>query len=610
MPTTTTPVITASGPTSFCAGGNVTLTAPLSASYLWSTGETTRNITVNTAGNYTVQTTAAGSCISAPSVATSVVVNAIPDQPLVSVVGELNFCQGGSVQLSAPAAAGYVWSNGATTQNITVSNSGTFSVALISTQGCTSLVSDAVVVNVTVTPAQPTITASGSTAICDGGSVVLTASAATGNYLWSNGATTQSITVSATGNFTVQVINGTCSSLVSAATAVTASPSPSVPTVTLTGSTTLCTGDSVVITASVSEGYLWSNGATTRSITVRTAGTITVQATTAAGCTSAASTATTVILNTIPTRPVISFTGSTTLCSGGSIVLNAPTGFDSYLWSNGATTRSITVNTTGSYTVTVQNAGTCLSVPSAVVNVTVIAAIPTPTITVTGPTTFCAGQDSVVLTAPAGFTGYVWSGGATTRSITVRNTSGNYTVRVLNGPCSSVPALSVSVTVNAAPARPTVAFVAGRQDSVFASVAATSYIWKINGVVQAQTRRGIRVTANGNYSAIAVSGSGCRSIESELFAVTPTKTLVDITTRVYPNPFQNSLNLSMDNLKDNSVVVNIFDVVGKLVYTEVVPVTNGAVNQELNLGFLSAGSYQLQINTSAGVIQQKLMHNK
>jgi hypothetical protein len=56
--------------------------------------------------------------------------------------------------------------------------------------------------------------------------------------------------------------------------------------------------------------------------------------------------------------------------------------------------------------------------------------------------------------------------------------------------------------------------------------------------------------------------------------------------------------------------VNIFDVVGKLVYTEVVPVTNGAVNQELSVGFLPAGSYQLQISTSAGVIQQKLMHNK
>jgi hypothetical protein len=610
LPVTATPAITASGATTFCTGGSVTLTAPLSAGYLWSTGATTRAITVNTTGSYAVQTTATGSCISAPSAAVSVIVNAIPGQPVVSVTGDVNFCQGGSVQLSAPTADAYLWSNGATTQNITVTASGSFSVAAISATGCTSIVSTPVVVTVTPTPAQPTITASGATAICEGGSVTLTASAATGNYLWSNGATSQSITVSTGGSYTVQVINGTCTSLVSAGTSVTTTPTPSVPTVTVTGSTTLCTGDSVVLTASVSEGYLWSNGATTRSITVRTAGSFTVQALTVAGCSSAASATTSVTLNTIPNRPLITAIGSISLCAGASVTLSAPAGFATYTWSNGATTQSITVSVAGAYTVSVQNAGTCLSLPSAPTNVTLAPVIPTPVITAVGPTTFCANQDSIVLTAPAGFAVYVWSNGNTNRSITVRSLSGSYSVRVGNGTCVSVASAPVSVTVNAAPGRPSINFAPGRRDSLVSSVAATSYIWSIDGQVQTQTGRGIKITRNGTYTVIAVSGSGCRSIVSNGFAATPTKSVIDITTSVYPNPFQNSLTLTMDNLKDENVVVNIFDVVGKLVYTEVVPVNNGAVAKELNVGFLPAGSYQLQINTSAGVIQQKLMHNK
>jgi hypothetical protein len=251
-----------------------------------------------------------------------------------------------------------------------------------------------------------------------------------------------------------------------------------------------------------------------------------------------------------------------------------------------------------------------LSLPSLPINVTVSAVIPTPIITTVGPTSFCANQDSVVLTAPAGFAIYVWSNGTTNRSITVRSVSGSYSVRVGNGTCASASSVPVVVTVNAVPGRPSINFAPGRRDSLIASIAATSYIWSIDGQVQTQTGRGIKITRNGTYTVIAVSGSGCRGIVSNGFAATSTKTVADITTQVYPNPFQNSLNLSMDNLKDDNVVVNIFDVVGKLVYTEVVAVTNGAVSKELSIGNLPAGSYQLQISTSAGVIQQKLMHNK
>ena len=73
------PTISASGPTAFCAGGNVTLTASAGySSYLWSNGATTPSITVSNAGSYTVTGTSASGCTSPASAPTTVTVNPLP----------------------------------------------------------------------------------------------------------------------------------------------------------------------------------------------------------------------------------------------------------------------------------------------------------------------------------------------------------------------------------------------------------------------------------------------------------------------------------------------------------------------------------------------------
>jgi hypothetical protein len=91
--------------------------------------------------------------------------------------------------------------------------------------------------------------------------------------LWSTGATTQSITVSAAGVYTVRVTNANgCQSAASIGTTVTVNPLPTTPTISAGGPTTFCSGGSVILTSSVGTSYLWSTGATTPSITVLTAG--------------------------------------------------------------------------------------------------------------------------------------------------------------------------------------------------------------------------------------------------------------------------------------------------------------------------------------------------
>src|SRR4030095_54834 len=100
-------------------------------------------------------------------------------------------------------------------------------------------------------------------------------------------------------------------------------------------------------------------------------------------------------------------------------VLTASNG-TSYLWSTGATTKSITVTTAGNYVVTVYNGSTpSVSAPLPIT----VSALPTATITAGGPTTFCTGG-SVNLTATSN-TSYVWSNGQTSQTINV-TTGGNY----------------------------------------------------------------------------------------------------------------------------------------------------------------------------------------
>jgi len=322
----------------------------------------------------------------------------IPATPTITAGGSLTFCAGGSVVLTSSSASGNLWSTGATTQSITVSTSGTYTVA-VTTAGCTSATSAETPVSVNPIPATPTISAGGSTTFCAGGSVVLTSSSASGN-VWSTGATTQSITVSASGTYTVDVTTAGCTSATSAETAVSVNPIPATPTISAGGSTTFCAGGSVVLTSSSTSGNVWSTGATTQSITVSTAGTYTVAVTTA-GCTSATSAETAVSVNPIPATPTISAGGSTTFCAGGSVVLTSSSASGN-VWSTGATTQSITVSTAGTYTVDVTTAG-CTSATS---GTTTIIVNPNPTVTFGAIPDLCLYSSAITLVegAPIGGT--------------------------------------------------------------------------------------------------------------------------------------------------------------------------------------------------------------
>ena len=517
-----TPAITASGVTTFCEGDSVTLSGPAgAATYTWSNGANTASITVKQSGVFSLYVTNANGCVSPASAQTQVVVNTTPGTPSISASGATTFCQNDSVVLTASAGySEYLWSNGATTRSITAAATGTYSVQSKSPQGCYSKASSPVAVTVNALPAQPAITATGNTTFCTGDSTVLTADAATA-YLWSNGATTRSITVKTSGTYSVSVFNANgCQSPVSAATSVTANPVPAKPSITLSGASTFCSGDSVVLSAPASAAYLWSNGSTAQSVTVKTSQSLSVVVSNSFGCASPASDAVTVTVNQTPAAPSITASGATTFCSGDSVTLTATSGFAGYLWSNGSTAPAVTVKATGSYSVQVISAAGCTSSASAATAVTVNPTPGLPVITASGATTFCA-PDSVTLAAPAGFASYIWSNGKSTQAITV-NASGNYSVQTVNASgCTSSVSAATAVTVNALPTTPAIrvtgatTFCAGDSVTLTATSGYIAYIWS-NGAISPA----ITVKATGDYTVQVVNVSGCTSSVSAAIAVT------------------------------------------------------------------------------------------
>lgn len=491
-----TAVITAGGATTFCQGNSVLLTSSEGTSYLWSTGATTQSITAITTGNYTVKVTTPGGC-SATSTATTLTVSPLPTAT-ITPAGEVAICGANSVVLSASQGTSYLWSNGATAKDISVSTLGDYTVAITNANGC-SATSPATTVKLSPA-ANAVITTSGSTTICEGNSVILTASK-NESYLWSNGATTQSITVTVAGNYSVVVTNICGDTKTSDLTSVTVNPLPSTATISPAGATTICEGNSVILTASSGSSYLWSNGATTQSITVSAAGNYSVTVANENGC-STTSIETTVAVNPLSIA-TITPNGPLTFCEGSSVVLTSSPG--TIMWSTGETTQSITVIKSGDYSVTVTGGVGCsVTSPATTVSVTPMTR---PVITANGSTNICQGN-TVTLTSSSA-TSYLWSNGATTQSIAV-SAAGDYSVTTSNGigctaistaaPVTVIPLPTATITPNGE-----TAFCEGGSVLLTAS-AGDSYIWS-NGA----TTRSITAVQSGNYSVSVTDVNNCNA---------------------------------------------------------------------------------------------------
>ncbi len=346
-----TPTIAVRGPNPFCSGDSVVLQANAGfRSYLWSTGDTTRAITVRSAGTYTVIVEDTSGCSGASS--QRVDENQPPD-PRIVPSGPIEFCQGGDVDLTLKESyANYQWSTGSTANRITVTKSGTYTVTVADSNGCSGATSIDIVVN---TPPTPTITANGPVDFCEGGSVELAATPGFDSYLWSSGETSDRIVASTGGTYTVTVTDSNgCVGFDSIDVIVHPLPTPKI---TALGPTEFCQGESVDLEVEDSfASYEWSTGEKTPRITVTASGTYVVTVTNDNGC--SASDSIDVKVNALP-EPTIVALGPTEFCDGGSVDLTLENTYESYRWSTGETTPTITVRRSGRVSVTVADSSGC-----------------------------------------------------------------------------------------------------------------------------------------------------------------------------------------------------------------------------------------------------------
>ncbi len=375
--------IAAGGPTTFCDGGSVTLTASGGTSYLWSTGATSASITVTQGGSYSVTATNAASC-SATSAPTTVTVNPTPSaafsyaastyclggsNPVPTVTGAANGTFTGTAGLSINNATGEI--------NLTASAAGTYTVTYSTGLGSPCPASATQTVTLT---AAPSAVFSYATTVpaCAGSTGTLLPTLATGAVAGTFSATPTGLTINATtgevnlatsvaGTYTVtNSVAGSGSCAAGTATSTLVIGAQPVASINAGGPVSFCVGDSVILTAAAGGGtILWSTGASTPSITVRQAGSYTVTVTNAAGCqatsapvvttTTPRATATfaydapTYCLNgTTPTVSVTGTTGGTFSATPSGLAINATTG-----------AINLATSTAGTYTVTYTVSGTC-----------------------------------------------------------------------------------------------------------------------------------------------------------------------------------------------------------------------------------------------------------
>ena len=495
-----TATVTPDGSTTFCEGGDVTLTATTASEYLWSNGETTSSILVNASGSYSVMITDANGCMDESAV-TNVTVNSNP-VATITPDGATTFCDGGSVTLSATPASEYLWSNGETTSSILADVSGSYSVTITDANGCEGT-SDVTSVTVNSNPIAG-ISADGPTIICAGESVNLIAEGGT-SYLWSTGETTTSINVTTADDYSVTAYNLEGCSDVSDIISVTVNVCGSV-TISADGPVEFCEGGSVTLTSSEAEGNVWNTGETTQSIVVTESGDYYAEN---------GLNISNIITVTVNANPVATITpdGATTFCEGGNVTLSANTATE-YLWSNGETTSSILVDASGSYSVTITDANGCMGTSSST-DVTVNPN-PNPPIIADGPTAFCGG--SVGLSVVGTYDDYLWSNGETTSSIIV-STTGVFSVTVSENGCSGTSneiatSSDTAPTVTISSDGTLICFEANTM--LTATTDGANIQWQLNGVdIPGATDLMYSATVNGKYTAVATSGV-CSTISNEI----------------------------------------------------------------------------------------------
>lgn len=357
----------------YCEGGNISLSASAGSFWSWTgpNGFSSANqnptlpATLSASGIYTV-TVISGTCTT--TVNTTVIVNALP-APLINSTNPV--CEGGTINFSAATGTGWLWSGpnsfNSTNQNpsiipASINESGTYSVTITNSFGCSTSATTTVVVNPI-----PIITVN-SPNNCSVTTNTLIASGAA-SWSWSTGATSSTITESPTSTTSYTVTGTDLNGCVNTAISTITINNLIIP-LTISLNDTLCFGDTTTLIVSGADSYTWLPGGyvgSSMTALALSSTTYTVIGTNLAGCIGTDS----VKIIVAPTL-TLSLTLTNVLCNAacnGSAVASASPisgvfANYTYLWSNASTLPSVSNLCPGTYFVSVSDIAGCTKIDS------------------------------------------------------------------------------------------------------------------------------------------------------------------------------------------------------------------------------------------------------
>ncbi|MCW3083574.1 MAG: hypothetical protein JWP12_940 [Bacteroidetes bacterium] len=317
----------------------------------------------------------------------------------------------------------------------------------------------------------------------------------------------------------------------------------------------------------------------------------------------------TVVVNVVPLpAPGITASGPTTFCIGGSVTLTSNPSTH-YQWSTAAndTLASITVNTSGTYMVTVTNANGCAATSTQ--SVTVVTLPPVDA----GLSDSTCLSTNVNLTASGAMT-YIWHPGTSLSDSTIFNpvagpiVTTTYTViGTASGGCSNIDSVKITVLGN-----PGVPVFTKQNDTLVCSTPASGYQWYVDGVaITGATSNTYIYTANGNYYVRVYNAQGCSTASTSLgiFDIGIDEISASASLSVYPNPATDDVTLEINLAKASDVKINLMSIAGQLIYTDELSQFMGTYKKQLNLKEQAKGIYYLQVITNDGVLNKKVVKN-
>lgn len=299
--------------------------------------------------------------------------------------------------------------------------------------------------------------------------------------------------------------------------------------------------------------------------------------------------------------PEITANGPLSFCIGGQVTVTAQdttSSTVSYLWNTGDTTQSITVNTSGTYTVNVITTTNCASQNQITVTVN-----PLPVVSAGNDVSFCSSTN--VTLCATGAANYNWSPAFGLSDSTIacpvagptQSTTYVVTGTDVNG---CVDTDTVSVILFPFPGVPVIT----QNVAVLTSSAASTYQWYFNNnPIAGATSQSYTPTQNGTYYVVVTDSNGCTSFSS-------TFTLIDVgvseqnTTeqlRVYPNPSEGEFIISTD-LQGQDAVLEVTAADGRLVYSRTIAAAN-TTEIRTDLGGIESGVYLIAIRLNNGTIK-------